>query len=441
MCKPKSEPILPDKRHNFLFLQGPHGPFFGMLGRSLQAAGHGVRKVGFNRGDRFFWPRALPYTPYQGDETAWPEALATIVSTHKISDIVLYGDARYLHAAAVEYAREKGLKIHCFEEGYLRPFWATYERSGTNGNSALMKLDIEDMRALMDDDATEMVDVPSQWGPLWHHIWYGALYHLNLLFPSGTYAHYRPHRENSISEEFWAGMKAMATMPLRSLNRRVATRRLLKRGDPYFLGLLQLGHDSSIIAHSAFDTNKQFVDLCIKEFSRGARSHYRLVFKTHPLDDGRDKLKQHIRASAAKNGVAERVDFIQGGKLGVLLDSATGAITINSTAAQQALWRSLPVRAIGQSVFKKDQLVSRQPLADFFANPTPPDRAAYLDYRRFLLQTSQVPGGFYTAKGRAALTRRVVDMILAEHGPYESLGKAPVAKETQPVLKIARRKS
>lgn len=428
-------------QHSFLFLQGPHGPFFGMLGRSLQAAGHSVRKAGFNQGDRFFWPRALPYTAYQGDEAGWPAALEALIAEHNITDIVLYGDARFLHAKAVAAAHEKGLKLHCFEEGYLRPFWATYERSGSNGNSALMKLSIEDMRALMDDDATEMVDVPSQWGPLWHHIYYGALYHFNLLFPSKTYASYRPHRENSIGAEFYNAVKALATMPLRSINRRVATRRLLKRGDPYFLGLLQLGHDSSITAHSAFDTNKQFVDLCIKEFSRGARSHYRLVFKTHPLDDGRDKLKQHISVSAEKNGVADRVDFIQGGKLGLLLDSATGSITINSTAAQQALWRSLPVRAIGQSVFKKDQLVSRQPLADFFENPTPPDRTAYLDYRRFLLQTSQVAGGYYTAKGRAALTRRVVDMMLAAHGPYAGLTKKPVAKETQPALKIAHRES
>jgi capsular polysaccharide export protein len=139
--------------------------------------------------------------------------------------------------------------------------------------------------------------------------------------------------------------------------------------------------------------------------------------------------------------VAERVDFIQGGKLGVLLDSATGAITINSTAAQQALWRTLPVRAIGQSVFKKDGLVSRQPLADFFDNPTPPDRAAYLDYRRFLLQTSQVAGGYYTAKGRAALTRRVVDMIFSQHGPYGGLPHLHVAKETQPTPKTPQSKS
>lgn len=409
---------MPAAKKNFLFLQGPHGPFFGMLGHSLQAAGHGVLKVGFNRGDKFFWPKNLPFTAYSDTEDQWESTLLALVNKQSITDIVIYGDARFLHAKAVALAKAQGLTLHCFEEGYLRPFWATYERSGSNGNSALMDMSLEDMRARIDPDAIEIGDVPTQWGPLWHHIYYGALYHLTLLLPSKTYANYRPHRENSVPEEFLHGVKAMFTMPARSVNRRVATRRLLHKGDPYFLGLLQLGHDSSIIAHSAFDTNKQFVDLCIKEFSRGAKSHYRLVFKTHPLDDGRDKLKHHIKQSAAQNGVAARVDFIQGGKLGRLLDSATGAITINSTAAQQALWRGLPVRAIGKSVFKKEHLVSSQPLAQFFATPTPPDRAAYLDYRRFLLQTSQVPGGFYTSKGRASLTRRVIDMMLADHGPY-----------------------
>ena len=429
---------MPADKKNFLFLQGPHGPFFGMLARNLQAAGHSVLKVGFNRGDRFFWPRDLAYTPYTGTESLWETALAELIKTRNITDIVLYGDARFLHATAVKLAKARALKLHCFEEGYLRPFWATYERSGSNGNSALMNMSLDEMRARMDPDAIEIGDVPSQWGPLWHHIYYGALYHLNLLLPSKTYANYRPHRENSVRQEFFHGVKALLTMPRRSLARRINTKKLLRRGDPYFLGLLQLGHDSSIIAHSAFDTNKQFVDLCIKEFSRGAPPHYRLVFKTHPLDDGRDKLKQYIRKSAANNGVAQRVDFIQGGKLGKLLDSATGAITINSTAAQQALWRGLPVRAIGNSVFKKDQLVSRQPLAQFFAAPTPPDRAAYLDYRRFLLQTSQVPGGFYTSRGRASLSRRVIDMMLSEYGPYSSFASQDVAKKTRPMLKIAK---
>ena len=47
----------------FLLLQGPHGPFFRALGRMLGAAGAEVWRVGFNRGDEFFW--GLPgYIPF-----------------------------------------------------------------------------------------------------------------------------------------------------------------------------------------------------------------------------------------------------------------------------------------------------------------------------------------------------------------------------------------
>ena len=36
----------------FLFLQGPHGPFFYQLSKILHASGARVLKVGFNRGDQ-----------------------------------------------------------------------------------------------------------------------------------------------------------------------------------------------------------------------------------------------------------------------------------------------------------------------------------------------------------------------------------------------------
>ena len=50
------------KQHRFLFLQGPHGPFFHRLGRMLTTAGAQVWRVGFNRGDDTFWPRLCENT-------------------------------------------------------------------------------------------------------------------------------------------------------------------------------------------------------------------------------------------------------------------------------------------------------------------------------------------------------------------------------------------
>jgi capsular polysaccharide export protein len=71
--------------------------------------------------------------------------------------------------------------------------------------------------------------------------------------------------------------------------------------------------------------------------------------------------------------------------------------------------------------------VSDQPLPEFFAAPRRPDTRAYRDYRHFLLETSQVTGGFYAARGRRRLLRQVVDMMLAADDPYDALisGSAP----------------
>jgi capsular polysaccharide export protein len=106
-------------------------------------------------------------------------------------------------------------------------------------------------------------------------------------------------------------------------------------------------------------------------------------------------------------------------------------VTINSTAAQQALWRGLPVKALGAGVFCKPEFTSEQELADFFAYPQKPDLSAYRDYRQFLLMTSQITGGYYSRKGRVRLIRQVVDMVLSEQDPYDALATSSAAPVQQ----------
>ena len=56
----------------FLFLQGPHGPFFHRLAKMLRAAGGQIWRVGFNAGDRAFWFGGPGYIPYRGTIEDWP---------------------------------------------------------------------------------------------------------------------------------------------------------------------------------------------------------------------------------------------------------------------------------------------------------------------------------------------------------------------------------
>lgn len=405
----------------FLFLQGPHGPFFRQLGRMLREAGAEVWRVGFNAGDRAFWFGAPGFLPFRGAPEDWPAAFAALVEEHGITDIVLYGDTRPIHAQAVAEARRRGLTIHVFEEGYLRPFWVTYERGGSNGHSRLMDLTLAEMSRALEMSDMDVPEPPARWGDLRQHVFYGALYHWFVLFMNGGFRRFRTHRELSVAREAWLYTRRLLLMPLVWLDRIWAVSRIRRGGFPYHLVLLQLEHDASFRAHGPFARQQDFLEVVLDGFARGAPRHHHLVFKAHPLENGRSPLRRLIRQMARERGVGARVHYVAGGKLARLLDHARTAVTVNSTAAQQVLWRGIPLKVFGRAVYAKPEFVSAQPLETFFAQPARPDGRAYRDYRRFLLETSQIPGGFYSAQGRRAVLRQVVDMMLSDVDPYDAL--------------------
>ncbi len=421
---------MPHATRSFLFLQGPHGPWFHRLGRLLRAAGAQVRRVGFNLGDRIFWP-GPGYILFDAASDRWPDTIARLIEAHGITDLVLYGDTRPVHAQAILAARARGLTVHVFEEGYLRPYWVTYERGGSNGNSQLMQLSLADMQAALAGIDLDLPDMPATWGDMRQHMFWGALYHGCVALGFRAYRHFRPHRALGVGQEFLLYLRRFVLMPFHRIERRIATARIRNGGFPYHLAILQLEHDASFLAHSPFADMTEFLALVIDGFAKGAPRHHHLVFKAHPLEDGRTALLPAIRRLAAAAGLAGRVHFVRGGKLAELLNDARSAVTVNSTAGQQALWRGLPLRSFGAAVYAKPEFVSSQPLEAFFAAPTRPDTRAYRDYRHFLLETSQVVGGFYSARGRRTLLRQVVDLMLQPDDPYAALmtGKAAVRQQ------------
>ena len=190
---------------------------------------------------------------------------------------------------------------------------------------------------------------------------------------------------------------------------------------------MQLEHDSAFQAHSPFSTITEFLEVVVAGFAEGAPRHHHLVFKAHPLEDGRAPIRRALKRLAAEHGVEGRVHYVRGGKLAGLLNEARTAVTVNSTAGQQVLWRGLPLKVFGRAVYDKPEFSSTQSLAEFFATPARPDGRAYKQYRRYLLETSQFPGGFYSRSGRRQLLRQVVDMMLSADDPYDALLRGTAA--------------
>lgn len=406
-------------RH-FLFLQGPHGPFFRQLARTLQNAGNRVSRVGFNAGDAVFWGRAPGYVPYAGRIEDWPDTLRSMLVNLDVTDIVLYGDTRPVHQAAVSIAKEMGLRIHVFEEGYLRPYWITYERDGSNGHSPLMDFTVAEIRNRLTQSQGDMIAPPAHWGDMRHHIFYGAVYHWFLMFANWRYPHFKTHRSQPIMKEASLYTKRLLLMPFFAMQRWWTTRKIKSGGYPYHMALLQLEHDASFQVHSPFADSTAFIKKVIAGFAEGAAAHHHLVFKAHPLETGKAQLRRIIKDSAIDEGIADRVHFVQGGKLAQLLDHTKSAVTVNSTAGQQVLWRGIPLKVFGTAVYAKPEFVSGQPIADFFAAPMRPEVNAYRDFRQFLLDTSQVPGGYYANRARRQVLRHMVDMMTAKAGPYDA---------------------
>ncbi|WP_278921169.1 MULTISPECIES: capsule biosynthesis protein [Pseudophaeobacter] len=418
-------------RRIFLFLQGPHGPFFNALGKMLRTAGCGVWRIGFNAGDQAFWRNRAQYIPFRDTLSDWQPFFEQTCRDKGITDIVLYGDTRPIHAQAIAAARACGLRVHVFEEGYLRPYWVTYEREGTNGHSRLMQTDVAEMQTALARSDLEAPLPPAHWGDMRQHVFYGALYHWFVMFWNRKYRNFQPHRALPVTREFQLHLKRLILMPAQALERRLATRRIRNGGFPYHLALLQLAHDSSFQMHSPFDSMTDFLTEVIIGFAAGAPRHHHLVIKAHPLEDGRSPIRQELRRLARMHGIQDRIHYVRGGKLAALLNEARTAVTVNSTAGQQVLWRGIPLKVFGAAVYDKAEFTSDQPLAQFFAGPARPDNRAYKEYRRYLLETSQVPGGYYSRSGRRQLLRHVVDMMLSPHDPYDALRHGTAAPRQQ----------
>lgn len=203
----------------FLFLQGPHGPFFNRLGAMLRRAGTTVWRVGFNAGDRAFWFHRKSYIPFTGKADDWPAAFSKLLSDKGVTDIVLYGDVRPIHAEAVAEAKRRGITVHVFEEGYMRPYWVTYERGGANGHSRLMDMSVTQMQEALALSDMEAPLPPGSWGDMRQHVFYGALYHWFVMFLNRRYRNFLPHRALSVTREFQLYLKRLLLMPVHTLDR------------------------------------------------------------------------------------------------------------------------------------------------------------------------------------------------------------------------------
>jgi capsular polysaccharide export protein len=414
----------------YLFLQGPIGPFFSRLAGRLKAQGYSVHRINFNGGDRVFWrhPGALDF---RGSAEQWPAFFAEQLVLRRITDIVLFGDCRPLHRIATRLAHRQGVRVHVFEEGYLRPNWITLEGGGVNRNSSMPR---------QPEWFKEAAVSLAAWNPgvpvfsnFVRRAAEDVLYNLSNLLLAWRFPGYRTHKPWHPLVEYAAGARRF---PLSRLTRRrnaVLLQQIMDGGRPYYLFPLQLDADSQIRFHSPFGRMAPAIEKVIDSFARRAPAEAQLVITEHPLDTGHVPLRRIALEYAAAAGVGGRVVYLQSGSPEQLLRRSLGVITVNSTVGILALTFGVPVVAMGHAIYDMPGLTFQGGLDDYWNGRKAPDAAVFDAFRRVLAARTQVNGGFYSDTGLAlAVDGAVVRLDSAVRDYPVRLIRSGVEQEEDP---------
>ncbi len=387
----------------FLFLQGPHGPFFHRL--APDAARLGAPRSGASASTgatALFWPERASYIAYAGDPEAWPDVLRGLIARH--------GHHRHRRSMATpgrsmprpcDLPAPRGLTVHVFEEGYLRPYWVTYERGGVERPFAADADHARPDAGRRWRSATcDLPDAPARWGDMRQHVFWGALYHWFVLTGFRRLPQLPPApRDLSVG----AGIPAVpaqagadAAAPARTGCWPPAG--IKHGGFPYHLVLLQLEHDASFRMHCPFASMTEFLTLCDRGLC-ARRAPTSPPGVQGPSAGGRPRAASRAKSAdwPQTHGVAERVHFVRGGKLAQLLNDArsrrhgqfdrgpAGAVARPAAEAPSAR-RSMPSPSSSRP--------SACPISS--PHPTRPDSRAYRDFRHY-------PAGNIAGSGRFLL--------------------------------------
>lgn len=376
-----------------LLLQGPMGPFFDQVARMLKARGRQVGKVHFNAGDEFFYS-AGPAERYSGTRREWTSWLRRYIGEQHIDALVLFGQNRPLHLRARAVARELGLPVYVFEEGYFRPDYVTLECGGVNADSPLPR-DPAFYRGRPLQDPPPPLPTRQRFRRM---AWQAMAYSVALLAGHHRYRHYRHHRCLSPTVE---GLRWVRS-GWRKLWFRFTERKQAEwlyrpeNAGRWFLVPLQVHNDSQVTHHSPFRSVEAFIDQVMGSFAAHAPAGDVLVIKHHPMDRGHRDYGQHIASRAQALGLEpQRVIYLHDAHLPTLLRYARGVVTINSTVGLQALYHRCPVVTLGESFYALPGLVHRGSMDSFWTQPDKVDPVLFRRFRAHVIAKTHLNASFY----------------------------------------------
>lgn len=409
----------------FLFLQGLSTPLFFKLGHALKSQGHYVFRINICPGDHIFWPYGSDR--YAGRFSGWPRFLSRYLAEKRITDIVLFGERRPYHRIALTQADSRGIQVHAFDEGYLRPDWITM------GRQAKLREDLAKDDLLQRSEGLPSISTHERVGggfarrAFWDVGFHTANVALRPLYP--FYVRHRPHHP------LIEGLSWVRRATKRWYVRRRASavqNSLLASSAKLFLLPLQLDSDFQIRHHSPYRNMGGVMEHVFSSFAAHAPAGSELVVKVHPLDNGLIDRPRQVAELAMGHGLSGRVHLIDGGHLPTLLNRSSGVVVVNSTTGLAAMHYRKPTYALANPIYKLPGLVSPGTIDQFWTNPLPPRPDHVAAFERVLADLSQVNGSYFTSKGMNLAVRNI--MLRLGGGSYASASETIETISKNPAL-------
>lgn len=416
-CLPRQSGPAADRR--VLFLQGPLSPFFRLAGERLAKAGCKVFRINLCPGDWLHW-HGEGCVSFKGKASGFGAFCDAFMERHGITDLVCHADQRIYHKAAIQAAQARGVRVFVTELGLLRSGWMTLEREGL---ATLSRFPADPERIMSIAAQVGAVDFsPAYPKSTYLEIVPDVVYNLANVFLWFLYPHYQRHTIYPPVLEYIRGGWRMLWAKRRD---RIVAREIgavKASGLPYFVLPLQLEGDFQLRSHSPYESFAQVIEEVLTSFSKSAPREAKLLLKTHPLDAGFENWPATVQALAARHGVADRVHFLDGGRLDSLFSGAAGVVTLNSTAGLEALQAAVPVKALVPAHYAIDGLTHQGTLDTFWTELPRPDPALLQAYLTAAAGTIQIRGSIHNREGTEAaagnLAKRLLEISVNEPGAF-----------------------
>lgn len=371
-----------------LLLQGPVGTFFHRLAIKMKKNKTKVFKLNFNGGDFLFYPSGKRC---KCDEKDLENFYENFFKEKKIDAIVMYNDCRLIHAKAIKVAKELGIGIWIFEEGYLRPYCITFEKDGVNANSSLPR----DKNFYLSCNILTKESIKEIPGGF-KFMAFSAFLYWFFSFLLAPFFNNKLHHRTLFPFEFLFWFRSLYRKYLYKFTEKKLNQKIYSLEKKYFLAILQVYSDTQI-KHHYRKSIEEFIEELILSFANHARAKSYLVFKHHPMDRGYRNYSKLINELSQKYHVEGRIFYVHDTYLPTLLKNALGCITINSTVGLSAILEGCPTKVCGNAFYNFEGLAYPKKLQFFWreAHAYKPNPSLVINFKNYLLNTNQFNGNFY----------------------------------------------